>query len=131
MKLRQQIVATMLGGMLCLATDAGLSAAESWSPLTVKPLMALSLYAGPKHIVGYFLSADDRCKLTLMITERSDDEKDSSSAQTSRIQVAVDVGATARLDTGEGKTLQFLCEEDAQAMTASSVDRIAYYPAMR
>lgn len=131
MKLRQQIVATMLGGMLCLATDAGLSAAESWSPLTVKPLMALSLYAGPKHIVGYFLSADDRCKLTLMITERSDDEKDSSSAQTSRIQVAVDVGATARLDTGEGKTLQFLCEEGAQAMTASSVDRIAYYPAMR
>jgi len=131
MKLRQQIVATMLGGMLCLATDAGLSAAESWSPLTVKPLMALSLYAGPKHIVGYFLSADDRCKLTLMIAERSDDEKDSSSAQTSRIQVAVDVGATARLDTGEGKTLQFLCEEGAQAMTASSVDRIAYYPAMR
>jgi hypothetical protein len=131
MKLRQQIVATVLGGMLCLATDAGLSAAESWSPLTVKPLMALSLYAGPKHIVGYFVSADYRCKLTLMIAERSDDEKDASSTQTSRIQVAVDVGAAARLDTGEGKTLQFLCEEGAHAMTASSVDRIAYYPAMR
>ena len=131
MKLRQQIVATVLGGMLCLATDAGLSAAESWSPLTVKPLMALSLYAGPKHIVSYFLSTDNQCKLTPMIAERSDDEKDSSSAQVSRIQVAVDVGATARLDTEQGKALQFLCEEGAQAMTASSVDRIAFHPAMK
>src|SRR5208283_3570249 len=97
MKIRQQIVATAIGGMLCLAADAGLTAAESWSPLTVKPLMSVSLYAGPKHIVGYFLSADNRCKLTLMIAERSDEEKDSSSAaQASRIQVAVDVGATWR-----------------------------------
>ncbi len=131
MKIRQQIVATVLGGMLCLATDAGLSAAESWSPQTVKPLMALSLYAGPKHIVGYFLSADNRCKLTLMIAERPDDEQDSSSTQASRIQVAVDVGTTARVDTEQGKALQFLCEEGAQAMTASSVDRIAFYPAMK
>jgi len=132
MKIRQQIVAMAFGGMLCLATNAGLSAAESWSPMTVKPLMSVSLYAGPKHIVGYFLSADNRCKLTLMIAERSDEEKDSSSAaQASRIQVAVDVGATARLDTGEGKALQFLCEQGAQAMTASSVDRIAFYPAMK
>ena len=132
MKIRQQIVATALGGMLCLAADAGLTAAESWSPMTVKPLMSVSLYAGPKHIVGYFLSADNRCKLTLMIAERSDEEKDSSSAaQASRIQVAVDVGATARLDAGEGKALQFLCEQGAQAMTASSVDRIAFYPTMK
>jgi len=59
--------------------------------------MAVSLYAGPEHIVSYFLSTDNQCKLTPMIAERSDDEKDSSSAQVSRIQVAVDVGATARL----------------------------------
>jgi hypothetical protein len=131
MKIRQQIVAMAFGGMLCLVTDAGLSAAESWSPMTVKPLMAISLYAGPKHIVGYFLSADNRCKLTLMIAERSDDEKDSSLAQGSRIQVAVDVGATAGLDTEQGKALQFHCEEGAQAMSASSVQRIALYPAMK
>jgi hypothetical protein len=130
MRIRQQIVATAFSGMLCLATGSGLSAAISWSPMTMKPLMAVSLYAGPKHIVGYFLSADNRCKLTLMIAERSDDEKDSSPAQASRIQVAVDVGATARLDTEEGRALQFACEAGAQAMTASSVDRIALYHAM-
>ena len=93
--------------------------------------MALSLYAGPKHIVGYFFSANNRCKLTPMIAERSDDEQHSPSMQASRIQVVVDVGATARLDTEQGKALQFLCEEGAQAMTASSVDRIAFYPAMK
>jgi hypothetical protein len=81
--------------------------------------------------VGYFLSTDNQCKLTLMIAERSDGEKDSSSAQASRIQVAVDVGATARLDMEEGRALQFACEAGAQAMTASSVERIALYPAMK
>jgi hypothetical protein len=131
MKIRRQIVATVLGGMLGLATEAGLSAAESWSPITVKPLMAFSLHVGPQHIVGYFLSMNNQCKLTLMIAERTDDEKDPSSAQASRIQVAVDVGATARLDTEEGRAWQFACEAGAHAMTASSVARIALYPAMK
>jgi hypothetical protein len=131
MKIRQQIAATACGGMLCLATETGLSAAKSWSLMTVNPLMAVSLDAGPMRIVGYFFSADNRCKLTLMIAELSDDEKDSFSAHASRIQVAVDVGATARVDIEEGKASQFLCEEGAQAMTTSSVDRIAFYPAIK
>jgi len=49
----QRIVATAFGGALCLATSTGLSAAESWSPVTMKPLMALSVDTGTKHVVSY------------------------------------------------------------------------------
>ena len=128
MKTGQRIVAMAFSGALCLATNTGLSAAESWSPVTMKPLMAISLDAGAKHVVSYFLSADGQCKLTLMIAENSGDQKDLSPTQASRVQVAVDAGRTARLDTAEGRSLRFACKAGARAMTASAVDRVALYP---
>src|SRR5216684_3724350 len=67
MKTGKRIVISAFGGALCLAASTGLSAAESWSPTTMKPLMAKSLDVGSKHVVSYFLNADGRCKLTLMI----------------------------------------------------------------
>jgi hypothetical protein len=131
MKTGQRIVATAFSGALCLATNTGLSAAESWSPVTMKPLMAVSLDAGTKHVVSYFLSADGQCKLTLMIAENAGDEKDLPPAQASRVLVAVDAGRTARFDAAEGRSLQFACKAGARAMTASAVDRVALYPAAK
>ena len=61
MQTGQRIVAMVFSGALCLATNTSLSAAESWSPLTMKPLMAAVLDAGTKHVVGYFLSAEGQC----------------------------------------------------------------------
>jgi len=52
--------------------------------VTMKPLMALSVDTGTKHVVSYFLSVDGRCKLTLVIAERYGDEKDQPIAQASR-----------------------------------------------
>ena len=69
MQTGQRIVAMVFSVALCLATNTGLSAAESWSPVTMKPLMAVNLDARTKDVVSYFLSADGQCKLTLMIAE--------------------------------------------------------------
>ena len=125
MKTGQRIVVAAFGGALCLATSTGLSTAESWSPVIMMPLMAASFDAGAKHVVSYFLTSDGQCKLTLMIAERSRDEKDESAAQDLRLLVMVAAGRTARLDAGEGKALEFACKGDAQAMTATAVDRVA------
>jgi hypothetical protein len=127
MQTGQRIVAMVFSGALCLATNTGLSAAESWSPVTMKPLMAVNLDARTKDVVSYFLSADGQCKLTLMIAENS--PQDPSSANASRVQFAVDPGKAARLDTEEGRSLRFACEAGARAMTASMVDQAALYPA--
>jgi hypothetical protein len=131
MKTGQRLVAMAFGGTLCLATNTGLSASESWSPATMKPMMAVSFDAGSKHVVSYFLKGDGDCKLTLMIGERSRDERDGALPQASRLNVAVEAGTMANLDNEDGKSLQFACKAGAQAMTATVVDRVAFYPAAK
>ena len=85
----------------------------------------VSLDAGAKHVVRYSLASDGQCKLTLMIAERSRDEKDESAAQDLRLLVMVAAGKTARLEAGEGEALGFVCKGGAEAMTAAAVDRVA------
>jgi hypothetical protein len=121
----KRIVAAALSGALVVATSTNLSAADSWSPMMMKPLRAVSLDAGSKHVVGYFLSTDGRCKLTLMIAEASRDEKTEPPAEVMRVRLAVDPGRSASVDTTEGKLLQFDCQQNAQAMSVAVHDQIA------
>jgi hypothetical protein len=125
MKTGKRIVIAAFGGALCLATSTGLSAAESWSPTTMKPLMATSLDVGSKHVVSYFLNADGRCKLTLMIADAARDENSERSAQILRLRLMVEPGRAALIDTTDGKLLQFGCEPGAQAMHATLLDQVA------
>jgi len=69
MKTGQATVAAALVGALSLVASARLAAADSWSPLETKPLMAASFDIGSRHIVSSFVEANGRCKLTLMIRE--------------------------------------------------------------
>jgi hypothetical protein len=124
MKTGRRIVVAVFGGALCLATSIGLSGAESWSPATMKPLMAKSLDVGSKHVVSYFLNADGRCKLTLMIADAARDESERS-AQILRLRLMVEPGRAALVDTTDGKLLQFACEPNAQAMNATLLDQMA------
>ena len=128
MKTGQRTVAIAFSGALSLATSAGLSAAKSWSPVTMKPLMAASLDVGTRHVVSYFLTSDGRCKLTLMMAEEARNDADGPTALASRLLVMVDAGGTARFDTADSGAVQFDCKADAQAMTMSTVDRVALYP---
>jgi hypothetical protein len=126
MKTAKRIVTAAFGGALCLATSTGLSAGESRSPTTMKPLMATSLDVGSKHVVSYFLNADGQCKLTLMIADAARDENSEPSAQILRLRLMVEPGRTALVDTTEGRLLQFGCEPDAQAMNATLLDQVAF-----
>ena len=125
MKAGKRIVAAALGGALCLAANAGLSA-DAWTSVSMTPLGAASLDVGSKHVVSFFLNADGMCKLTLMIAEATSDE---SNAQASRLQIAVNPGKSARFDTAEGKSLAFACKSNATAMIVTKIDRLASYPA--
>jgi hypothetical protein len=119
------MVTAALGGALCLATSMGLSAAESRSGVTLKPLMAKSLDVGSKHVVSYFLNADGQCKLTLMIADAARDEDSEPSAQILRLRLMVEPGRAALVDTTEGRMLQFACDPGAQAMNATLLDQVA------
>jgi hypothetical protein len=126
MKAGERILALALGGALGLAASAPLRA-ETWSPLTMKPLYAVSLDAGTKHVVSYFLNSEKQCKLTLMISERPASDSDAPHEPAARVQVAIDAGKAARVDSAEGKTIEFACTADAKGMTAAAIDRTALY----
>lgn len=116
----KRMAALTLGSALLLAASPGL-AAEPRALQTMKPLAAVSFDAGAKHVIGYFVSAEGACKLTLAVHEGGE----SAPFSTSRLQVSVDAGKSAKFDTAEGKSLLFTCRPSAQAMTAAAIDRLA------
>lgn len=124
MKTAKRMVTAAFGGALCLATSMGLSAAESRSAATMKPLGATSLDVGSKHVVSYFLNADGQCKLTLMIADTARDDSEPS-AQILRLRLMVEPGRAALVDTTDGRLLQYACEPGAQAMNATLLDQVA------
>jgi len=124
-KTAKRIVTAAFGGALCLAASMDLAAAEQRSPVTMKPLMASSLDVGSKHVVGYFLNADGRCKLTLMIADAARDENSEPSTQILRLRLMVEPGRAALVDTTDGRLLQFACDPGAQAMNANLLDQFA------
>jgi hypothetical protein len=120
-----RILTVAIGAALCLATTVSLSAAESRSPRMMKPLKAISLDVGSKHVVGYFLNTEGQCKLTLMIADTFRDETSPPSSQAMRLRLMVEPGRSALVDTTDGRLLQFGCEPDAQAMNATLLDQVA------
>ena len=124
----REAIALAMGAALSMASPAGSLAADLRSPVTMKPLAAVSLDAGGFHAVGYFLASEGQCKLTLMIAETVPEGQDeSNAAPASRLRLNVQPGAKAQLDTATGQTLQFACQEGARAMVGSAVDRVALY----
>lgn len=108
--------AVMFGGGVSFAAD------ENWESTMMKPTRAKSLDVGMKHVVSYFVSADGACRLTAMITDRSEGE---ATAGTAQLQLMVEPGKTARIATADGNTLRFVCLGRAEWMTATVVNRVA------
>jgi hypothetical protein len=121
----KRILTAAIGAALCLATTASLSAAGSQSPTTIKPLKAISLDVGSKHVVGYFLNSEGQCRLTLMIADAFRDDSSDPSSQAMRLRLMVEPGRSALVDTTDGRLLQFGCEPNAQAMNATLLDQVA------
>jgi hypothetical protein len=122
MKTGTRIVSTALGGALGLAAISGLHAADAWSTKTMKPRMAASIDAGSKHVVGFFVNADGVCKLTAMIADQG---AEAEAAAPLQLQLTIEPGRTARFATVDGNALRFVCLGRAEAMTVTSLNRVA------
>ena len=123
------IVATALTGVLAMA-HLGAVQARDGTPVwrTMKPLHAISFDVGRKHVLSYFLSKNGLCELTLMVADRPDETPKGDeipTLATTRFKTAIDGGKAARLDTAEGKSLEYVCATDAQAMRVRELDRVA------
>ncbi len=123
------IVATALAGVLVLADHGAVQAGDGprvWR--TMKPLYAISFDVGRKHVLSYFLSKNGLCDLTLVVTDRPDGALEGNQIRpltTTRFTAEIDGGKTARMDTVEGKALEYTCAKDAQAMMVRKVNQVA------
>ncbi|MGI9402899.1 MAG: hypothetical protein ACR2OF_00110 [Hyphomicrobium sp.] len=122
-------VATALTGVLAMANLGAVQAGDSspgWKPM--KPLYAVSFDVGRKHVLSYFLSKNGLCDLTTLLTDRPDEavEGDEIPAlKTARFNATIDAGKSAHYDTAEGKSLEYVCATDAQAMSVRQVNQVA------
>lgn len=119
-------IAMALGGAMALAAATPVSAAESWSEMTMKPLMATSLDAGGAHVVSYFLPVNGACRLTMMIANQ---DAEAQGAVPARVQITVEPGRAAYVDDADGKASRFTCLYRAEAMNVVRIERMALAPA--
>jgi hypothetical protein len=123
------IVATALTGILAMAHLGAVQAGDAtlvWR--TMKPLHVINFDVGRKHVLSYFLRKEGLCELTMMVTDRPDEASDGDeipTLATARFKAAIDGGKTARLDTADGKSLEYACVTGAQAMRVRELDRVA------
>jgi hypothetical protein len=127
--MRRRKRAVFLIAFVGISATAGLGmaqAADPASPLTMKPLQGVSFDIGTKRAVSYFLSDGNSCKLTLMLAEVVHGDEVSGLMAT-RVTVAIEAGKAARLDTAEGKTLEFKCQGGAHAMSVDASNQATYW----
>jgi hypothetical protein len=115
------VAAVLALSVLAVAANA---TAQS-SPVNFKPNQGVSLHLGQKHAVGYFLTDNGLCQLTLVVGDeiKGDELPATVSA---RFRATVEAGKTARFDTGSGTELRFTCAPGAVAMTVEPLKQVAY-----
>jgi hypothetical protein len=114
-------------GLVGLALYAGArpKAEAGEAAWAVRPAQGLMLDVGSKHTVSYFLADEGKCNLTVMVGEKASEAGDNSSVG-ARIRVAIDAGRNARVETAEGKSLEFACAKGASSMSVRTLDVVAY-----
>ncbi|HUO53911.1 MAG TPA: hypothetical protein VMU18_04165 [Rhodoblastus sp.] len=120
-------LATLAIAAFSVAAVTGVACAEDNVMHGVKPYQGIMLDVGSKQIGGYFVQAEGRCKVTLIVADAYREDRVSSADTTMRVQMNVDAGKPAHLDTAEGKSVQLECEKGGIAMNATVLNRLAAY----
>ena len=126
MTLRKRAVFVAFVGISATASLRMAQAADPASPLTMKPLQGVSFDLGTKRAVSYFLREGKSCKLTLMLAELVDGDEVNGLTAT-RVMLAIEAGKAAHLDTVEGKTLEFKCQDGAHVMSVEASNQATYW----
>ena len=123
-------VVTTLTGFLAIIANLGAVRAEDTSPVgsQMKHLQAISFDIERKHVLSYFLSKKGLCDLSIFVTDRPDATPEGDeipTLTTVRFKATIDGGKRVHVGTTEGKSLEYVCATDAQAMSVRVVNQVA------
>jgi hypothetical protein len=110
------------------AAIAGYAAipARAAEAATIKPIVGGLFYVGSKRAVAYFASADNACKVSVLMADRFDETKADPALTAVRFSALVRGGTSAEIDTIDGPTLSLTCATDASSLKVQVLDRVAY-----
>jgi hypothetical protein len=125
-------IATALTGFLAMANLGAVQAGDT-SPVAsqMKHLQAVSFDVGRKHVLSYFLSKNGLCDLTVLVTDRPDEASSGDeipALNTARFKATIGGGTTLQYDTAEGRSLEYACATNAQALSVREVNQVAVAP---
>ena len=120
-------IANSLGLMSVLAVAAGLASADAAEKRVnmLKPGAGISFDIGQSHAMTYFVADKGVCNLTMVLGDIVTDDVVPASAGT-RFNVAIEGGKRARIDTAEGKSVEFTCAPGATMVNLHKLDTVAY-----
>lgn len=107
------------------ASFGGSNVSTIASAFVMQPGKGVSLDIGYKHAIGYFTKQNQRCALTVVVAKGAGSELAEDSPGT-RFSVQVMPGSTARIDSADGKSAEFLCGQAAKQMNTRIFDRPAW-----
>jgi len=110
--------------LLAWTSAASGEPAASVNRVRYEALQSVSHEFGSKFTTGYFVSDKGKCRLTLMVAERSDPEHPSGQTA-ARVRLVLNPGQTAGLDSEEGQSVNFTCGNDATALVVDRGEREA------
>jgi hypothetical protein len=85
---------------------------------TVKPLQGISFHTETKDAVAYYLADKGTCKVVLMLTDKT-------AYAPARFDDVVEANKSTLRHVDDGKSLEFACGPDAQAMTINMLATVA------
>ena len=116
-----------LGLMSVLAVAASLASAQAAEKRVtmLKPNAGVSFDIGNSHAMTYFVGEKGVCNLTMVMAEIVAGDEVPASAGT-RFNVSIEGGKHARIDTAEGKSVEFTCAPGATMVNLRKLDAVAY-----
>jgi hypothetical protein len=121
--MKNTLAIAVLTGVLSMNAVSSRAADSSW---TLRPLGGVSFDIGAKRAMSYFLSEEEQCKLTLIVSNKMQGDEVPTDTPV-RFDVAIDAGKDVSLDTAEGKSLRFDCALRAQLLKITEIEQVAAY----
>ncbi len=112
---------TFLASAIIAATMAAQSAKaeQATGKLTLEPGNGMSFVAGSKKAMTVFQSNAGSCDVTILISE-AEPIKNGDYQSASRVKVQLTPGNTTSVDSSEGRSIKFVCNQDAKSLTISN-----------
>jgi hypothetical protein len=118
----------MLALMGAAAAGAGVASADAAQgriKSMMKPLAGVSFDIGSSHAMAYFVPDQGKCNLTMVLAEIPTGDAMPASAGT-RLNVGIEAGKRARIDTAAGKSVEFICAPGATMVSLRKLETVAH-----